>query len=86
MKTLQRECWVALNVYTDLADAACAALFEAREGPLGPQEYTRFNKLRKQESEALSRYFEARTRLMTALSISLKHSDREMWLAPSAKG
>jgi hypothetical protein len=85
LKLLQKQCWQALSVYTDLAEAACAMLINAQHGPLTPEENARFSRLRKQETESLSRYLQARIRLMAALSVAAGPADRGLWLALNAK-
>lgn len=85
LKSLQRQCFLALSIYTDLADAACSMLIHSSHCPLSPEENARFIELRKQETEALSEYLQARIRLMTALSIAAGPADRGLWLALNAK-
>jgi hypothetical protein len=81
LKPLQRQCWLALNLYTDLADACCAVLINAEAGPLSASEYARFIELRREESKALAEYLQARIRLMALLSVAADPSDRRVWLA-----
>ena len=84
IQVLQRKCWLALNLYTDLAEACCDILIQAESGPLPPERYAKLTELRHQEHKALMEYLQARIRLSAALSVLVDPVDRGVWLALSA--
>jgi hypothetical protein len=85
LKSFQRKCWLALNLYTDLAEATCAMLINSKSTPLSPSDRAKFIKLRNDESRAMAAYLQARLRLMTLLSVSACSADRGVWLALNAE-
>jgi hypothetical protein len=84
IKSLQQKCWMALNLYTDLAEACCEIMIQAKSAPLKPDEYSRLMDLRREESQALMDYLQARMRLTTSLSIPTNPVDRGVWLVLNA--
>lgn len=85
LRRLQKKCWRALVIYTDLAEACCSILLAAESSGLSVAESARLATLRRAEAVAEIDYLNARRELMQALSVRADHADKSTWLAASAK-
>ncbi|PYT19117.1 MAG: hypothetical protein DMG59_01550 [Acidobacteria bacterium] len=83
LKELQRKCWLMLNLYTRLAEQACAIMVRAKSAPLTPEDRAQFLLLRRRENAAQAAYMKARMDLMAALLISPFPADSSAWLVRS---
>jgi hypothetical protein len=85
LKRLQRKCWRALVIYTDLAEACCSILISCESKGLCSEDIARFAVLRRAEAGAEADYLGARRELMQALQVQEPKADESAWLAASAK-
>jgi hypothetical protein len=85
LKRLQRKCWRALVIYTDLAEACCSILISSESAGLSTEDFARLSVLRRAEAGAEAEYLTARRELMNALSVRPIQDDGRAWLAASAK-
>jgi hypothetical protein len=84
LKPLQRKCWLALSLYTDLAEATCALMIAAKNAPISEEDRAKLTRLRRDENAAQAAYMKARMELMVALSVDSKSADRSEWSVLSA--
>lgn len=85
IKRLQKKCWRALVLYSDLAESCCAILISSKGKGLTREDAARLAMLSRAESAAESDYLLARRELMSALSVKPRPDDKSAWLAANAK-
>lgn len=78
VKDLQRRCFRALQLQTDLAEASCEMLLHFDVGGLSAQDRRKLTLMRRQEKAAADAYLRARKDLIEALSHTTPPADRRV--------